>query len=136
MDTVKTKSMHWLTKLAIAGFVIFLLYILFVVGMVFSPDIDQFVSRRDFDSVKWKEWKETESTMFMRRNMVHDLTKQHDLVGMNRTEIIELLGKPNSENKKTIGYDLGPTGSWIDYGWLSLSLNENSDVEEYDLHEH
>ena len=93
-------------------------------------------SRQSFDSEKWKNWKETESTMFMRRDMVHDLSKQYNLVGMKRSEIIDLLGQPTSENKRSIGYDLGPTGNRINYGWLSLSLNENNVVEKYGVHEH
>ena len=106
--------------------IIFIITVCFLVGC----------SRQSFDSVKWKEWKETESTMFMRRDMVSDLTKQHNLVGKKRAEIIDLLGKPTSENKVSMSYDLGPTGHGINYGSLALSIDENDDVEKYKITEH
>ena len=93
-------------------------------------------SRQSFDSEKWKNWKDTESTLFVRRDMVEDLTKQYKLVGMSRSEINDLLGKPNAVNNRSIGYDLGPTGQGTDYGWLILTLDDNEVVKRFKITEH
>lgn len=93
-------------------------------------------SRQSFDSEKWKNWKETESTMFMRWDMTPDLIKQHNLEGMTRSEIIDLLGKPTSETKISMGYDLGPARNSASYGSLSISLNENNVVEKFMVSKH
>lgn len=56
--------------------------------------------------------------------MVHDLRKKHELVGMNKIEIIELLGKPDSKNEEYISYQLGMSGHMIDAGILYIELKK------------
>jgi hypothetical protein len=68
------------------------LYLLFVLFIVAGPSIDNYFSRTDFDSDKWKSWTMTEGEMTLRWDMTHDLQEEHQLDGMTEEQIIELLG--------------------------------------------
>lgn len=125
------KGKLWLKKLIMAGVVLLLLYILLVIGFVSIPDINDFLTRQDFNSEQWKTWEETEENCCLRWQMVHDLTEKHNLVGMKRSELIELLGEPDSEIGNDLYYYLGMTGHGIDPGSLILYLNNSSVVERY-----
>lgn len=61
-------------------------------------------TRQNFDSNKWKQkgvdWWMTD----FREKMVDDLIQSDTLIGLNRKEVIELLGKPMSENEKELVY--------------------------------
>lgn len=61
-------------------------------------------SRQKFDSEEWKQkgvdWWMTD----FRENMVDDLIQSDTLVGMNRKEVIELLGQPKSEKESKFEY--------------------------------
>lgn len=100
------------------------LYFLFVLYLVLSPDLNNYFSRVDFDSEKWKKWEETEDEMAMtlRWDMTHDLQEEHELDGMTEEQIIELLGQPGSKSKFEWTYDLGMARRGIDTGTLSLTL--------------
>ncbi len=54
---------------------------------------------RDFTPEKWKNYPAG------RDAMVEDLEKEHDLVGMTKNEIIELLGEPNHTSQFLYGYE-------------------------------
>ncbi len=120
----------------IAGLILLaapLLYFLFVAAFVSTPYLNDYVGGISFDSDRWKNWEETEAECCTRWRMVRSLTKRHDLVGMKRSEVIELLGKPGDESKSTLYYYLGMTGHGIDSGSLSLYLNEVGEVESYEV---
>lgn len=61
-------------------------------------------SRQNFDSYKWKQkgvdWWMTDC----REKMVDDLIQTDTLIGLNRKEVIELLGHPESEKEKELVY--------------------------------
>ena len=83
-----------------------------------------------FDSVQWKNWIETESTMSLRWDMRNDLIKQHELNGLSEFEIIELLGEPERKSEHEFRYYLGMARSGIDTGSLILTM-KNGIVIDY-----
>jgi hypothetical protein len=108
------------------------LYLLFVLFIVVSPSIDNYFSRTDFDSDKWKSWTMTEDEMTLRWDMTHDLQEEHQLDGMTEEQIIELLGQPGSKSDIEWTYDLGMARSGIDTGTLSLTF-ENGKVKTHNV---
>lgn len=89
----------------------------------------------DFDSEKWKNWVETETTMTLRWDMRKDLTREHKLVGMTSTEIIQLLGIPEQKTKNKYLYNLGSARHGIDQGLLTLEI-ENKKVISFKVSRH
>lgn len=122
----------WLLYTAIA---LVLVYVVFVLGVVSMPEIDQYLSRREFNSQQWKSWKESETELRLRWDMMDDLAKRYALVGMHRRDIIELLGAPGNDDGKSISYYLGPTYHGINTGSLTLRFNEQGVVTAFDVHD-
>ncbi len=85
-----------------------------------------------FDSTKWKNWEETEATLFMRWDMRNDLIENYKLKGLSREEIIDLLGKPEKEIKDQFRFNLGPARKGIDYGTLIFEF-KNETVANYQI---
>lgn len=83
-----------------------------------------------FDSEKWKNWEETESTLFLRWEMRNDLIENYNLKKLSKKDVIKLLGEPENESKDNFRYNLGPTGKGINYGTLILKF-ENDTVKNY-----
>lgn len=66
--------------------------------------------------------------------MVENLVVRHRLVGMNRQDIVQLLGPPTETALwgNAISYVLGPTGGFgIDNEWLVLGLDGHQRVTSY-----
>ena len=112
------KILIWTLAVGIVG------YILFITILVFSPYINNFVNREPFDSESWITWVESENDFNLRWNMVHNLTKKYELVGMSVEEVKELLGEPSHVGKDYISYYLGMSGHGIDTGSLSLTIKD------------
>lgn len=59
---------------------------------------------RSFDSEEWKErgidWQLTEN----RKEMVTDLVSSDTLIGLNRTQIVELLGEPERSSEQEMRF--------------------------------
>lgn len=100
-----------------------IVYLIFVGLHVFSPSISDFANRTEFVRETWIGWEETESTLDERWNMVNDLVNNYELKGKSISQIKEFLGEPSFESKNEINYNLGATGHGINYGTLSLKLN-------------
>jgi hypothetical protein len=90
-----------------------------------------------FDSAKWKTKDDMEYTY--RDKMLNDLTKNHKLVGLHYTQIIELLGIPQYEDSSGIAYKI-----LYDYGrdidpvytkYLDFSLSKDSFVTSFKIDE-
>lgn len=47
--------------------------------------------------------------------MIEDLRENHNVIGMNKTEVIQLLGEPNYQNDSVFSYSLGRNGREFDY---------------------
>src|SRR5690554_7106230 len=59
-----------------------------------------------FDSEKWKSWEEGELQWSLRWDMMNSLRNSYDLKLMNKQEITDLLGKPESETNNEFYYNL------------------------------
>lgn len=89
------------------------------------------ITNEKFDSEKWKNWEESEAEWSMRWEMMNNLRDNHELKGMTKTEIIELLGKPTSQNNSVFTYNLGPSKRGINYGYLKIFYNKNAIVTNF-----
>lgn len=89
-------------------------------------------SQTKFDSEKWKNWTETESTMTLRWDMRKDLIKKHKLVDLTTSEITALLGEPEKKSETEFRYYLGMARHGIDTGSLILTI-ENGKVIDYKI---
>jgi len=56
--------------------------------------------------------------------MMESLERQYELVGMHRSEIIKLLGTPDSESSIKLSYYLGLARFGIDSGSLSIIVDD------------
>ena len=117
-----------ITKIIWNGFIIL---IVLIVGIYLA---NRFTEPVKFDSEKWKT--ESESEMTLRWDMMNSLRKNHNLKGMSKTEIIELLGEPTQNYNSSFNYDLGPSKRGISYGYLELTFNEKEVVTEFVVGDH
>jgi len=78
------------------------LYVLFILLLVPGLKIDNYFSRTDFDSEKWKKWEMTEGVT-LRWEMVDDLQKDYELDGMTEGEMVKFPGEPG-QNPKLNGH--------------------------------
>jgi hypothetical protein len=92
-------------------------------------------SQRPFDQERWRN---ADLETRERAHMVASLLEGHPLKGMDRAEVIELLGPPTPTDKwdgTEIIYVLGPDGSLmaIDYEWLLIELDQQGRVSTYQV---
>lgn len=109
------------------GFLIFGVIIL--IGFALKGNI----THEQFDSEKWKNWTESESELSLRWDMMNSLRNNHELNGKTRVEIIELLGKPDSETNSDFRYYLGMSKRGINTGSLTIKFNENGIVTDFSV---
>lgn len=85
------------------------------------------ISHKKFDSDKWKNSDlNSEENWSLRWDMMNSIRNNHDLVGMQKNEIISLLGEPDdstSEKENHMYYYLGFSHQGINTGNLYLNLN-------------
>lgn len=90
------------------------------------------ISHKKFDSDKWKNSDlNSEENWSLRWDMMNSLRNNHDLVGMQKNEIVSLLGKPDdstSGKENRIVYGLGYTHLGINTGALYINLNNKEIV--------
>ena len=60
--------------------------------------------------------------------MIKSLRFTHELIGMSKSEILELLGQPNSQTESTFSYYLGYSKNGINTGNLTIKFSENDKV--------
>lgn len=82
-------------------------------------------TNKKFDS---KEWKETESTLSLRYDMIKDLKNHYNLIGQSKEQIVELLGEPDTAFNHCYYYNLGYSRHGIDTGTLIIVFNNNNTV--------
>lgn len=91
----------------------------------------------EFDSAKWKKREDIEYPY--RNKMVGDLTKNHKLVGLRYSQVIELLGVPQYEDSSRISYlvfeDYGSDIDPIHTKYLNLALTKDSIVTSFKIDE-
>ncbi len=106
------------------GFLIFGAIIL--IGFALKGNI----THEKFNSEKWKNWTETEEEWSLRWDMMNSLRNKHELTGKNKSEIIELLGEPDSKTESEFGYYLGMAKHGIDVGNLTIKFDEKEKVSK------
>ncbi|GGA67728.1 hypothetical protein [Ornithinibacillus halotolerans] len=103
-----------------------------LVGIVAIAAYFLFFNQDKFSSERWKnEPKE-------RGEMVDDFISTYGIIGMDKAEIMELLGEPENvyfEDPKNIVYYLGdePSMIKIDSYWLIIWFNEDNEAVDYEL---
>jgi outer membrane protein assembly factor BamE (lipoprotein component of BamABCDE complex) len=89
------------------------------------------VSGEKFDSNLWKTADlNTENNMSLRWDMMNSLRGNHNLIGKNKTEIINLLGRPSDVTNDFYYYYLGYSGTGINTGSLRISFDSKGKVSE------
>lgn len=83
-----------------------------------------------FEQDRWKNWVETEAELSLRWDMVENLQKNHELIGMTRSEVRDLLGQPNVGDAAEISYYLGMARKGINTGHLKLTFGDDQLVSE------
>lgn len=126
-----------------AGFV--LVYVILLGLLLLPPLIHDYANRIPFDSATWKNVSAKEDwDNPVRERMVDDLLKHHQLVGMRRDQINELLGNPLDKTRQQIDvsssssvplvdrttytYWLGPERSLISIDSEMLNVEFKDDI--------
>ncbi|MBD2096142.1 hypothetical protein H6F90_13445 [Trichocoleus sp. FACHB-591] len=99
--------------------------------------LDRCESKR-FESADWQERSQSHSPAAVRGCMVDDLLKRHTLVGKSRSEVIALLGQPDTTDyfqDCDLVYWLGPEQGLmsIDSEWLIIRLDAQGRVSNHQL---
>jgi len=118
----------------------------YVVGVVTSyvatlsfllalPIVDDYSHRRVFDSELWKASLAEESQDPIKLQMVDDLLRKHPLVGLSRSQVLDLLGEPLRTDKFSdwdLVYWLGPERALfsIDSEWLVIRFDSSQKVTD------
>lgn len=89
-----------------------------------------------FDSAKWKNWKESELEIRLRKDMLSDLLNQHHLIAMSKNKLYELLGTPDDISENSCSYYLGYSRNWgistISLAFYFNSTNKVTSYKEYE----
>ncbi|WP_291097921.1 MULTISPECIES: hypothetical protein [unclassified Empedobacter] len=87
------------------------------------------ITHKKFNSERWKtENIDSEENWNLRWSMMNDLRNNNKLEGQTKKEIIELLGKPETETQNEFYYYLGYSGKGINTGTLIITFNKNNKV--------
>ncbi|RKD99847.1 hypothetical protein [Marinifilum flexuosum] len=103
--------------------------VLILIGFVIRGNI----THKRFDSEKWKNWTESETEWSLRWDMMNSLRNDYELKGMTKTQIIELLGEPESKTNIEFGYYLGYSKRGINTGRLTIKFDNYNTVTEYSV---
>ena len=103
--------------------------VLILIGYILKGNITQ----EKFDSDNWKNWKESETELSLRWNMMNNLRNNYELKGKTRIEIIQLLGKPESKTNVDFRYYLGMSKKGINTGSLTIKFNEKGIVSNFSV---
>jgi len=89
-------------------------------------------SGRSFDRKIWLEFADDYVDDNPRASMIRDLQKEHLQVGMSRTEIIELLGEPETKFENSdFSYIVGMwSGFRMDHDGLELYFDQNGNLTD------
>jgi outer membrane protein assembly factor BamE (lipoprotein component of BamABCDE complex) len=89
------------------------------------------IEHTEFNSEKWKNSDlNTERDMSLRWDMMNSLRKNYDLIGMKKSEIIELLGQPTSVINNQFHYYLGFSKTGINTGTLYVTFDNKEVVSK------
>lgn len=116
----------WITAVGI------LAYVLLVSFLLFAPKLKSYVNQTVFESAQWKLHLTGQD--LIKQKMVSDLLSKHQLIGMTKAEIDELLGVPPQTNyfkDYDYVYWLGPERSavGIDSEWLGIKFSNGTVIK-------
>lgn len=94
------------------------------------------IAGEKFDSEKWKnaDYK-LEENWSIRWDMMNSLRNENELIGKSYVEIIQILGKPDDENKNQLYYNLGYTRNGINAGTLTIEIDDKKKVTSINVWE-
>lgn len=72
-----------------------------------AGELREYLGRRPFDSAKWQSPTATDGRYSSRSRMVESLLSSNRLIGMDRKQVIKLLGKPSAVTGNQYEYYLG-----------------------------
>ena len=107
-------------------------YLSLVGTLLFGPSIKSYVQRTSFNSIEWKDHLDDGSSIKIK--MVDDLLKKHQLIGMNKNDLEDLLGKPPKTDyfkDYEYVYWLGPERGLfgIDSEWLAIKFKDGNVIK-------
>ncbi len=107
-------------------------YFLLIGTLILRPVVQSYFNRTEFISSKWKGALENENSVKI--NMIDDLLKKHELIGMSMKEIEDLLGRPPQTGyfkEYDFVYWLGPERGVfsIDSEWLGIKFHEGKVIK-------
>lgn len=106
-----------------------MIFLTFLTALLFT-NCGKF-SHEKFSSNSWKNANlNTEENLSYRWDMMNDLRNQYDIIGMNKTEIKNLLGNPDSENNNEFNYYLGCSKHGINTGTLWKIFDRKNKVRK------
>lgn len=111
------------------------LFILFSCLIIIGFTLRGKISGEKFESEKWKTADlNNENNLSLRWDMMNSLRNNHNLIGMSKKEIIDLLGNPyeNYTSEKTFRYYLGYSHTGINTGSLIINF-ENEVVKSFSV---
>ena len=84
-------------------------------------------SHEKFSSDSWKNSNlNTEENASLRWDMMNDLRNNYEIIGLNKTEVKNLLGNPNTETYTYFSYALGYSRYGINTGTLWVTFDKNN----------
>lgn len=147
---VKRKSgfSYFHTAVSLLGVVLsgmYLALIVFVLGLFIGPEIKNSIKYRNFDAQVWNQSEESDARVYMADDLIRDKT----LIGLTKTEVIELLGEPFYRDpndgstfpygayESDIHYKLGNARGFlaIDWEWLMITFGDDGKVDRCWLYE-
>lgn len=135
MDKVKAGKLIFKICLWIIAGILFA-YVLLIGFLLFVPKLKSYVNQTAFESTQWKLHLSGQD--IVKQKMVDDLLSKHQLVGMTKANIDELLGTPPRTNyfqDYDYVYWLGPERSalGIDSEWLGIKFDRGVVIKAENL---
>lgn len=128
--------MRWIKKIIITTFFLIGVFATVIIGLFIFMEsrcvAELSKSYQPFDSQKWKETVFDGAVSQTRILMIDDLLDHQNFKGWQKSQIIELLGRPTEDKLDRIDYYLGPQRSCfgMDSETLVLILKDER-VERY-----
>ena len=105
-----------------------------IAAFVIGADLRDYLFPEPFDQECWQRFEADELNAGCSRwAMRHSLSREHDLVGMSRSEVVSLLGPTG--NGRVVTYYMGMANHGINTGALELRFDGSDTVESYEFRE-
>ncbi|SFW77671.1 hypothetical protein SAMN02927921_04255 [Sinomicrobium oceani] len=98
----------------------------FIVILLFAVSCSE---KKDFNSIEWKNWVESEATLHTRWLMHKDLLKKYELKGISKDSILNLLGEPNKQYSDEFYYNLGYSNRSVDSATMIITFENDTVID-------